>query len=530
MSAKITLYVEPINRTFYYPFDYGVINALKSIGARFDGTEKKWTLKRLPLCTESAKALGLAELCVDGNFYRSYVYTPLVDEDEVKSKTCYTIERWTLDEDDRPTKVEETICLSKRTERGDWQIPRGLAKRFKLKLPQFADLPELEPSDALRDYQRQVAESAWRQLKDIGAATIQMATGAGKSYLSGYLAKQLNRAGYTVFAVALSLDLIYQLADFAKAFGAEVIPVTIQTLYRRISDRENGEEKSDPEDEEVYKAYADEVEISDDVLQRFYGKKVAVIMDEVHHLPARTVKAVMRAAGEGEALRIGLSATPWRNDGRDLEIYAYTGDVVEPRISSSFLIEHGFAVPVDIEVVRGPPCRTSGAGEGATAYAIERRELAGCKERNEFIVELAAKAEKPVLVITQLVKHAETLYKMAKAAGLNAELATGAVKGEVRKQIYDRIRGGLVDVLVATTLADEGLDLPPLRSLIIAMGGKSKTRTLQRIGRLVRPWPNKTKAIAYEIYDPGTQFFRLHLRERLRLYRTEPAWRIIGLS
>lgn len=390
-------------------------------------------------------------------------------------------------------------------------------------------MPELETSNVLRPYQVEVAKSVWKQLSEIGSATIQMATGAGKSYMAGYLAKQLNRAGYTVFVVALSLDLIYQLADFAKQFGANVIPVTIQTLYRRIA-RNNGNGEGDPEDEEVYKAYADEISISDDILQKFYGKKVAIIMDEVHHLPARTVKAVAMAAGDGEALRIGLSATPWRNDGRDLEIYAYMGDIVEPRISSSYLIQNGFAVPVEIKVVKAPKCHVEVSEEGSQAYATERRQLAECAERNNFIIDLTTQAEKPALIITQLVKHAETLYEMAKAAGLNAALATGAVKGEVRKQIYDQVRNGQTDVLVATTLADEGLDLPPLKSLIIAMGGRSKTRTLQRIGRLVRPWPSKTRATAYELYDPGTEFFSEHLDERLRLYRAEPAWAITPMS
>jgi len=82
--------------------------------------------------------------------------------------------------------------------------------------------------------------------------------------------------------------------------------------------------------------------------------------------------------------------------------------------------------------------------------------------------------------------------------------------------------------LAATALADEGLDLPPLRTLTIAVGGRSKTRTLQRVGRLVRPYPGKKIAVAYELEDPAG-FSRRHLQERLKLYRTEPRWRIVHL-
>jgi superfamily II DNA or RNA helicase len=81
-------------------------------------------------------------------------------------------------------------------------------------------------------------------------------------------------------------------------------------------------------------------------------------------------------------------------------------------------------------------------------------------------------------------------------------------------------------VLVATTLADEGLDLPPLRTLIIALGGKSRTRTLQRIGRLVRPYEGKKIAVAYELKE-DYPYIADHLEARLSLYETEPHWRIV---
>jgi len=35
----------------------------------------------------------------------------------------------------------------------------------------------------------------------------------------------------------------------------------------------------------------------------------------------------------------------------------------------------------------------------------------------------------------------------------------------------------------------------------VALSGKSKTRALQRIGGLVRPYPGKDVAIAFDIWD-----------------------------
>jgi superfamily II DNA or RNA helicase len=91
----------------------------------------------------------------------------------------------------------------------------------------------------------------------------------------------------------------------------------------------------------------------------------------------------------------------------------------------------------------------------------------------------------------------------------------------------DGVKSGESEGLVATQLADEGLDLPMLASEAIVMGGRSLTRVPQRIGRLVRPWPGKTKGVAYELYDKAP-FFEEHIETRLAIYKTEPRWRIVS--
>ena len=543
-------------------YSANIVSALK-VFARFDHATKTWVSDvGVPCWFAHLFRLSVPDCVRDvpqGRWWRGAAYIWGLSEGEVKEKACFAVERWqktTCDEycgekcadawdsgrcEDRcverceeegwrpAVKVKQDVCLAKKADDGSWQVPRGLVPLFRRPMPKFAELGSAEMHPDLRFYQVDVIYSAWYRLEGVGAATIQMATGAGKSYTAGYLAKMLAERGYHVYLTAMQLDLVHQLKEFAERWGApmdRIHAVTVQTLYRRLTGRSAAEDAEDEEDKEVVSAYADESEMAEDELSIFTNeKKVAVIMDEAHHVPARTVKEVMSAAGGGWALRIGLSATPWRSDGRDLEIYAYAGVVVEPRITSSFLIEHDFAVPVEIRVIKAPRCLSEKVS-GAEGWAKELKALVECEARNRLVVELATRAEKPVLIITNRVKHAELLGKMLKEVGLRVAVVTGAVKGEVRKRIYDDLRAGRIEVLAATTLADEGLDLPPLRTLIIAVGGRSKTRTLQRIGRLVRPYPGKKVAVAYELEDPGG-FARAHLHERLKLYKTEPHWRII---
>ena len=406
---------------------------------------------------------------------------------------------------------------------GLWKVPRGLAAKLGAR-ERFLERPIAhEPDDALRPYQREVAKSVFEAFERYGGAVAQMATGAGKSYMAGYIARELARNGYKVLVTALSKDLVVQLQDFARRWGAEVHAATVQWLWRRVAsgDREPAAEL-DEEEREVVKAYSDEW-AEEGVEKLLDARDVAIVIDETHHVPARTVREVVKAVGGGWALRLGLSATPWRADGRDMEIEAWVGPIVEPRISSSYLIEHGYAVPITIYMHRPKAkCKTPDG-----SYAEVRKVLLlDCEERNREIIRILMDAEKPAMVVTSLVKHAELLYKMAKEAGLRAELATGAVKAEERKRIFDAVRARQVDVLVATTIANEGLDLPSLRTLVNARGGASPPMAIQVAGRLVRKDEGKDHATLIDFCDDAP-FFREQCEKRAKIYATEPRWNLV---
>jgi superfamily II DNA or RNA helicase len=382
-----------------------------------------------------------------------------------------------------------------------------------------------------------MVKNTWKRLEDVGVALLQAATGAGKSRIMGKLAAELAKNGYTVVMSALQLDLVYQMLNFAKIYAkdAETLKrihgVTIQTLYSRLFKRRIEETVRDSEERQYYKHYADEMpQVNEMVWEALDRSDVAFFLDEAHHAPAETVWKLSQRIGYGATLRVGATATPEREDGHDLKIFAAFGDVVPPAVTSSDLIRWGFAVPVEIRIVTAPKCNyqekcrgTSGAGE----YACIRKALAECEERNKLAVQLAQMSEKPFLVITQLVEHAKLVGKMMRSAGLNVEVVTGAVKGETRQEIYGRLRRRAIDGIIATQLADEGLDIPELRTGIFLLSGKSRTRIRQRVGRFVRPAEGKSIAVVYDIYDRDVPFFEDHFQQRFEIYKTEPEWRIV---
>ena len=102
---------------------------------------------------------------------------------------------------------------------------------------------------------------------------------------------------------------------------------------------------------------------------------------------------------------------------------------------------------------------------------------------------------------------------------------SGSVEIEEREKIFDQVRNGQIKVLIGSTIADTGLSISNLSTLILAGGGKSSIKAFQRIGRVLRLSPGKTKATVYDFID-HTPILKRHSEMRMELYKLEPEWRI----
>ncbi|MEM1804209.1 MAG: helicase-related protein, partial [Desulfurococcaceae archaeon] len=160
------------------------------------------------------------------------------------------------------------------------------------------------------------------------------------------------------------------------------------------------------------------------------------------------------------------------------------------------------------------------------SYPTEKSEVLRNPERVRLAVEVVKRLPKPVLVLTQEKGPGELVAKALKDEGIKAEFVHGELSTQERERILKDVKEGRIEVIVATTLADEGLDLPNLKSLVLYFPGKSSTRVYQRIGRALRPYEGKPVAIVVDMVDQ-TRYFGEHAAARKRMYQTEGGWRII---
>lgn len=239
-----------------------------------------------------------------------------------------------------------------------------------------------------------------------------------------------------------------------------------------------------------------------------------VILDEAHHAPAATFSFVLSALPA--RFRLGLTATPDRADGMRQLMHAHLGEVAA-EITTAQLERIGATLAPEIRYV---PTNWSPAGDVPADEA-----LAGADGRNRLIANLVRRQVadgRRVLVLVRRVEHAERLARAIGDKATKAAELVGSMRESDRHKRLTDFRYGKLQVLVATSLADEGLDLPEADTVVFASPSSNPGRVQQRVGRVLRPQKGK-RAIVFDLID-SYESARKAARDRDQVY-TAAGWR-----
>ena len=353
----------------------------------------------------------------------------------------------------------------------------------------------LDFDGTLRDYQREAVEAA----TSAGHGVIVAPTGAGKTVIGCAIISEHETAA---LILVHSRDLADQWVERVERFcgvrpevlgygktpseDARVVVASLQTLAR-------------------WKWW--------DVHQ--WGERFGVVIqDEAHHAPARTYLAVL--SGLRGRYRYGLTATPNRADGLTPWMRWSLGPTVY-EVDSRRLEAAGAVLRPQIQTWRAPNVPLHGMDPHARG-----RKLAEDESRNDGLViqcRILCNRGHVVLVLVKLVDHARRLAEMLREGGLDAAAMVGAMRSKERAEVLDRMRAGTVQVVVATSLADEGLDAPRLSAVVLAAPTRNIGRTLQRIGRALRPCEGAPAPVVVDVVDSFGPF-QGYARRRRTVYRS----------
>ena len=254
-----------------------------------------------------------------------------------------------------------------------------------------------------------------------------------------------------------------------------------------------------------------------------------MILDEAHHAPAKSWMILLsKCAG---AYRLWLTATEKRKDGLGPTIPLIAGNIVY-RVGHDQLLQMGKIIaPKYIshptEFLGQDPTKTvliKGEKQVIVDRARVDRSIIVNQARNNFIVEQIAAdyfAGKSILVLSpKFVEHVDTLDTLLQAKGIHGAVlvASGRKKASrvLRKQTIDRARTGEVRLILATSLAEEGLDIPRLDTIHLAY---PMTDCEQAVGRIMRTSCSKVEATVHDYIDVQSAYLRDRAVVRYRFFK-----------
>lgn len=264
-----------------------------------------------------------------------------------------------------------------------------------------------------------------------------------------------------------------------------------------------------------YKKYKETMEFMESV--------TVMIADEVHHSKATTWYESLSLCSNA-IYRVGLTGTVDKKDKMGwMRLQAVFADIVT-RVSNDYLIEKGISSKPTIRLV---PIQEPRNIEIINNY-IEAYRLGIVENdtRNEMVAALADSYQKRrpggILISVREIDHGNRIMEKLQARGLGVEFIHGSSDVDHRADQLERFSKGQLQILIASTIIDEGVDMKSIGCMILAAGGKSMRQQLQRIGRGLRlNGIDGNSVMVFDFYDQTNKFLLDHSNQRIKIFKEE---------
>jgi len=310
--------------------------------------------------------------------------------------------------------------------------------------------------------------------------TVSACTGFGKSILMAMLVNDLR---VKTLIIVPNLELKRQLTDsFTQYFGDKMTHITIENIDSKALKTAKGYD--------------------------------CLIIDEAHHVAAKTYRELNKKVWSGIYYRYFFTATPFRSkDEEQLLFESIAGDVIY-RIDYTKAVDMGYIVPIEAYYVDLPKIEIT----GNTWYQVYKQAVVDNKRRNlitSSILEQLARNDSSTLCLVKEVKHGQNLEDLSGAFFTYG----GRESGPWLIKLFNENK---LKVLIGTTgILGEGVDTRPCEYVVVAGLGRSKNQFMQQIGRAVRNYPGKQSAKIIIFRDASHKFTLRHFKEQVKILKDE---------
>lgn len=352
-------------------------------------------------------------------------------------------------------------------------------------------------------YQLEAAKTAIEKKQGV----LRLATGAGKTELACAITQYL---GLPTLFLVTTVELLYQaqsrfmkrlgltedevgiIGDDHWSPGSWITIATVATLERRLDTAE---------------------------CQDLLSNIDVLFVDECHHLGSDTVFEVCALCPA--YYRYGLSGTPMdRTDGANLRLIGAIGEVIVD-IPNKVLMDLGISARTSIIFTKV----TKPVLPKKLPYSAAYKQGVTNNPHHLALVVGWVKAFHEVglstLVLCEEISHGkaidEALWTATDGMFIPHQFIYGEEDSDVRRTALSDFAERKLPVLIASTIVDEGVDVPTVDALILAGSKKSRIKTMQRLGRGLRG----EKLIAVEFANYCQDYLLRHSLTRYEDYKKE---------
>jgi superfamily II DNA or RNA helicase len=359
-----------------------------------------------------------------------------------------------------------------------------------------------------RDYQIEALVHAVRERRSL----LLSPTASGKSLIIYLLTRYYNEK---TLIITPSTSLVHQLYSDFHSYGYE----SDKNCHRIYSgqDKQTNKLITITTWQSIYK-----------MDKKWFQQFKVVIGDEAHLFKAKSLQSIMSSLYDCK-YRFGFTGTL---DGLQTNRLILEGlfGAVRKVTTTSELIEQkhlsNFSIKSIILSYPEEVCKLISKMD----YQQEIDYIVTSKERNRFLVNLVLSLNGNVLLLYNYVdKHGKVLYNTIKseAGDRKVYFVHGGVDGEEREKIRGIVEHEPNAIIVASFgTFSTGINIKNLHNIIFASPSKSRIRSLQSIGRVLRKSETKTEATLYDIadnmsYKKKPNFTLIHYTERMKVYAEE---------
>lgn len=425
-------------------------------------------------------------------------------------------DRFTLED-----RFEEEFCLFRKDGEDIW-----LPRRFAATAPEVDLRTDGLPADFANHFeprnsdQARVVNEMCTLLAAKRSHIVQAPTGYGKTYIGCAAAAFVNRH---TLVLTTKEDLMGQWREAAR----NVLGLT---------DDQIGEWRGDTVPHEsqpfvvalVHSVLKGPTRYPEEVFKRFGF----VIPDEVHRMGADQFSQAMWWLPA--RLRMGLSATPYRKDGRDVVFRSHIGDIEvvgeQETLIPKVIMEHtGWKCPR--RIVRHPTTKKESlqrvphkAGRTMHIFKHMAQDVVRNVKMTKF-VRLAYEKDRDIIVFSDTMAHLQVMYDYIVKSGvpkhdigwyvgLDAKVYSGSKKDREGQREAAKVRR----VKLATyKMCSEGTDIPWMDTCVL---GAPRSDVNQIVGRIRREYEGKKVPLVYDPVDSDSPVFASYAAQRIKWYRS----------